>query len=322
MYEIDVTTEDPGLESLRKTSSSDTAYGVRVAIGGKSSDWHGAGAGGVAFVGSFDANKDTPCWIFAESLGNSEKNVAEASSHEAGHTLGLLHDGIDGGASYYAGQGNWAPIMGVSYNKPISQWSMGEYANANNTQDDLAVMLTQGAVYRPDDHGNSTGNATEVTTDTDSAAVSGVIERDTDVDYFRMDAAGGTLVVDVKPSPRGANLRNQLKLYDAAGALLQTATSADTTAGTQPFTLTRSVSAGIHYISVDGIGFGDPATTGYSDYASLGQYDITITGLIPGGFSWLPVAAGSYQWNGAANWVSGNPPAGAGSTVRINNNIA
>ena len=323
MYEIDVTTEDPGVEALRKANSSDAAYGVRVVIGGSSSDWYGNASGGVAFVGSFDNNTDTPCWVFPKAPGSgiAEKNIAEAASHEAGHTLGLFHDGVIGGASYYGGQGNWASIMGASYSKAISQWSKGEYANANNTQDDLAVMLTQGAVYRPDDFGNSTATATELSTDDTSITISGVVERSTDLDFFRIEAAGGSLVIDATPALRGANLRIEVKLYDAAGTLLQTATSADTTDGTQVVTLTRSVSAGSHYVSIDGIGNGDPATTGYSDYASLGQYSVAISGVVPGGFSWVPVVAGSYQWNTTANWTSGSLPSGAGSTVRINSDI-
>lgn len=32
-----------------------------------------------------------------------------------------------------------APIMGMSYNKPVTQWSKGEYSNANNKEDDTAV---------------------------------------------------------------------------------------------------------------------------------------------------------------------------------------
>jgi hypothetical protein len=41
----------------------------------------------------------------------------EAVSHELGHTLGLLHDGLlpnpssPKGEPYFLGQGNWAPIM-------------------------------------------------------------------------------------------------------------------------------------------------------------------------------------------------------------------
>lgn len=295
-------------------------------IGGSSSDWYGSGAGGVAFVGSFDSGSDTPCWVFpkAPGCGTAEKNIAEAVSHEAGHTLGLLHDGIEGGTSYYGGQGNWGPIMGATYTRAISQWSKGEYANANNTQDDLAVMLTQGAVYRADDHGGSTSTATKLSSDTSSVSVGGVIERRTDLDFFRIEAAGGTLVVGVSPAPSEANLRLEVKLYDASGALLQTATSADaggTSGGTQPVTLSRAVSSGAYYVSVDGIGNGDPLATGYSDYGSLGQYTATIAGVLPDGFSWLASSGGTKQWNSAGNWVSGDLPAGAAPTVRINNDI-
>ena len=47
-FEVDVTTEDPGIEALRRTTTQDTAYGVRVCIGGSSFDWYGGSAGGVA----------------------------------------------------------------------------------------------------------------------------------------------------------------------------------------------------------------------------------------------------------------------------------
>ncbi len=75
----------------------------------------------------------------------SGKSCAEAASHEAGHTLGLGHDGANGTQTeYYGGQGSgntgWAPIMGVGYDQTVTQWSKGEYANANNTQDDLAII--------------------------------------------------------------------------------------------------------------------------------------------------------------------------------------
>src|SRR5690606_32775829 len=43
------------------------------------------GAGGVAYIGSFRWNDDTPCWVFITSA----KGSAEASSHEIGHTFGL-----------------------------------------------------------------------------------------------------------------------------------------------------------------------------------------------------------------------------------------
>jgi autotransporter-associated beta strand protein len=326
IYEIDVTTEDPGIEALKKSNSSDGAYGIRVVIGGSSSDWFGSGAGGVAFVGSFDSGSDLPCWVFpkAPGCGTAEKNIAEAASHEAGHTLGLLHDGVEGGTSYYGGQGNWSPIMGVSYSKPVSQWSKGEYADANNTQDDLAVMLTQGAVYRADDHGGTIYSATKLSSNSTVVSAGGVIERRSDLDYFRVEAVGGLLAVAVDPAYRGANLRLEVKLHSSGNTLLQTATAGDvggTSGGTQPVALSRTVAAGVYYVSVDGVGNGDPLTTGYSDYGSLGQYKVTITGVLPDGFTWQASTGGAKEWNSANHWFSGNLPAGNAPTVRINNNI-
>src|SRR5438034_9097224 len=122
-FEVDVTTEDPGAEALRKTDSTDTSYGVRVVI--SPTNWFSLNAGGVAYVGSFNWSSDlfygipqptgTPCYVFTAQLGNYAKYIAEAASHEAGHTLGLSHDGVIGGSAYYYGQGNWAPIMGAGY---------------------------------------------------------------------------------------------------------------------------------------------------------------------------------------------------------------
>ena len=38
------------------------------------------------------------------------------------------------------GHAGWAPIMGVGYYQNISHWSKGEYAYANNTEDDTAII--------------------------------------------------------------------------------------------------------------------------------------------------------------------------------------
>jgi autotransporter-associated beta strand protein len=327
MFDIDVTTEEPNIEALRKTSASDAQFGMRCVIGGNGSTWYGASVGGVALSGTFDANQDVPCWVFpVGGTGFVPKNVAEAASHEVGHTLGLGHDGVEGGDGATLGQGNWAPIMGKGYYEPITHWSKGEYASPNNTQDDLAVMLTQGAVYRPDDHGGTLATATKLTADSSTASVSGVIGRNTDLDYFRVEAVTGTLVINIKPTPLGANLRLEVKLYDSGGVLLQTATSADvsgaSSGGTRPVTLSRAVSAGVFYVSVDGIGNGNPLTTGYTDYGSLGQYTGTVTGLVPGGFTWTSTTAGTKQWNTAGNWASGTVPNAAGISTRVNNDIS
>jgi PKD repeat protein len=46
--------------------------------------------------------------------------------------------------------------------------------------------------------------------------------------------------------------------------------------------ISANVAAGTYYLAISGIGLGDPLTTGYSDYASLGQYAISGTVVDPG----------------------------------------
>ena len=141
-FNVDVTTEDPGIEGLRKVGSSDTAWGVRVAIGQNTAP--APGAGGVSHVGVFGNEYYGPAFVFSGSLNNGDpKSVAEATSHEVGHNLGLNHDG-DASQEYYPGHGSgatgWVPLMGVGYYKNLSQWSKGEYTGANNLEDDLAII--------------------------------------------------------------------------------------------------------------------------------------------------------------------------------------
>ena len=63
-YGVDVTTQDPGLEALRKYGLGDQKWGQRVVIS-PSSSWFG-NYGGVAYVGSFNWNTDTPCFVFQQ----------------------------------------------------------------------------------------------------------------------------------------------------------------------------------------------------------------------------------------------------------------
>src|SRR5574343_54579 len=89
----------------------------------------------------------------------------------------------------------WAAIMGVGYYKNLVQWSQGEYATANNTEDDFAVMAANGGPRRADDHGDTPATATALTV-TASGGQSllsgqGVIERRKDLDAFSFAAGAG-----------------------------------------------------------------------------------------------------------------------------------
>lgn len=315
-YDIDVTTEDPGVAALINTGTG--RYGVRVGIGGDSSDFYGS-AGGVAYLNSFDNNEDLPCWVFPKSLGDSEKNIAEATSHEAGHTLGLNHDGRTSPVEeYYTGHGNWAPIMGVGYDKSIVQWSRGEYTNPSNTEDDLTRMLLFGAINRADDHGNNIGTASPLTGVRPSTW--GIINSQTDLDFFSFEAGAGPVTITASPAPRGPNLHILLSLYNSSGGLITSAQVTDSAStGTLPVTIATSLAAGTYYVSVDGVGVGT-ASTGYNDYSSIGMFTLSMT--LPGDSSWTATPGGTQVWTNTPNWSSSTVPFGLSAIARINNNIS
>lgn len=236
------------------------------------------GSGGVAYVGSFNWNDDTPCWVF----NSGAKAAGDAGAHEVGHTFGLSHDGrTTPTEEYYAGQGNWAPIMGVGYYVPIVQWSKGEYANANNKEDDLAIITstTYGVGYRADDYSNTIAAASALTIDpSGNVNTSGVIERTADVDMFSFTTTGGTVSLNFNPAANYPDLDILATLYNSSGTVVTSANPAALNAS-----ISTTLAAGTYYVSVTGTGYGDPLTTGYSNYASLGAY--TITGTVPGGTS-------------------------------------
>ena len=320
LYDVDVTTEYPGEAALTRSSGGDQQFGTRALISPIGSFF--GNPGGIAYIGVYDDVGDfyKPALIFPENLANSEKDIAEAISHEVGHNLGLSHDGQDIGPThveYYQGQGNWAPIMGVGYYRPISQWSKGEYPNPSNIEDDLTVITQNGLTYRVDDFGNTIGSATALFGT--SIVTNGIIERTNDVDFFSFQTGAGTAQITATPSERGANLHILLSVYDGGGILITNADVADDANGVHPVAFSLVLGSGTYYVSVGGIGSGDPLTTGYTEYGSLGQYSLTIS--VPSSGSWLPMPPGDYSWTNAANWAAGNIPDVADATAGINNNI-
>jgi uncharacterized repeat protein (TIGR01451 family) len=270
-FEVNVTTQQPPLDDLRKVESGDTRWGIRIVIG---QNTFLSSAGGVAYLNSFNWNSDTPAFVF----NTSEIAVAEAVSHEAGHTLGLYHDGT-ATQEYYSGHGSgatsWAPIMGSAYYRNVTQWSRGEYSGANNQEDDLAKIVTQnGFGYRADDYGDTFATASQLVSPGQSVipATYGMIERNTDTDVFSFWADAAQAVLAIDPLAIGANLDLRADLHNAAGVLL--ATSNPATALNASLSLLLPA-AGQYYVSVTGVGKGAPLVDGYSDYGSLGHYRIT-----------------------------------------------
>ena len=115
-----------------------------------------------------------------------------------------------------------------------------------------------------DDHGGDRGTASNVSGD----RVQGYSEIRSDFDFFRVDLPAGAHSVFLQPAGYGNN-DLELQVQDAAGAVITTANPTEELAATATFTL---VSAQTVYLRVDSVGKGDPLTTGYTDYSSLGLY--------------------------------------------------
>ncbi len=272
-FDVDISTEAP--------TQTAGKMGVTILITSQTIN-----AGGYAYLNSFAPLKGgpAPAFCFQNNLANAEKPIAECLSHELGHTLGLRHQG-NSRQAYYGGAGDgdtgWAPIMGNSYYKNLTQWAKGEYAGASNTEDAYAVMKKQGLLPRADDHGNTGATASAMTrTDANGLANlsrTGVIEAPTDVDVFSFVAGAGPLTLRAQPSNWSGNLDIALELKDASGKTLAVANTVDK--------LDASISAklgvaGTYFLFVKGVGKGDPKLAGYSNYGAIGQYSIAGTAAL------------------------------------------
>ena len=128
-FDVNVTTEDPGTEALRKdVTGTDTQWGVRAVM--TTDTWASCGCGGFAYLNSFEDKTDEPNFVFNNSLNG----VSETISHEVGHQVGLRHDGRPGN-TYYSGHGSgttsWGAIMGAPFSKQVTQWDQGEVSGRN-----------------------------------------------------------------------------------------------------------------------------------------------------------------------------------------------
>lgn len=211
-FNIDVTTELP----------KETGHGkmVRVAIGGSCNDWFKCQAGGVAMVGSF-ANSYNPnvVYIFADTLYNNSKTVAEASSHEAGHSFGLQHQRTFDRwgrvtREYNPGNSKWSPIMGYSYQNENTTWSNGQSSSMWTYQDDMGIIANKvnGFGYKDDDYPSSIETAQPITNN----EVKGLIFHHTDKDVFLYKSKGGLHTVEIKTPEIGPNLDAVLEVWNGS----------------------------------------------------------------------------------------------------------
>jgi predicted RNA-binding protein with TRAM domain len=278
-FDVDVTTQWPGQEALTRTGGADTTYGSHVRISSEGRIYDDCRCSGVAYVGTFDTTYDHDAyqvaWVFADGAGGEGHGIGQVVSHEVGHQLGLDHDG-SATESYATGGSPWAPIMGSSYYEPVSQWSRGEYAGADNLQDDVAVMSSSGAPLRTDDHPDGPAATPLVS----GVPRRGVVSTREDRDVFSLAVRGATTVAVT--ADRFTNLDVELQVRDGAGGLVATVDplvvrqSYAEASGLDAAWSATLATGGTYTFTVDGVGNRGSGLR-YSDYASLGGYTITAT---------------------------------------------
>jgi len=235
-------------------------------------EWYGQ-AGGVAFVNSFTWGDNTPCFVFSSLLNYNKKNIAEAASHEAGHTLGLYHQSrYDANcvklSEYHSGTGNgelsWAPIMGTGYYSNLTTWHNGPNPNGcNSLQNDLTI-ITSVIGTKDDDYGNTIRSAGSLT-----SQITGIINTNTDIDMFKVSFTSTKTVrllpVSAGESNTGGNLDLVLKVYSSKGLLLYTINDVSSLGAS------IDLSAGTYYVTANTIENANSST-----YGMLGAYNISL----------------------------------------------
>ena len=245
-------------------------------------------AGGVAYLGSFRWTGTTPCWSFNGTGANaaSSRAVRVASmtgSHELGHTFNLRHDGdtsqTGSSREYYGGHGSgatgWGPIMGAPFDRQVIQWSKGQYLNANNQEDDVAIIsgVFFGVGYVQDDYADGISSATTLPQSSRGVvAASGLIHVASDKDVFRMESGKGAIAIAAAGATPEANLDLKLELLNSAGTPIVTSDPA----GTQGATLAYSSPAeAVYYLRVSSGAEPDGSATGWTTYGSVGAYSLS-----------------------------------------------
>jgi Bacterial pre-peptidase C-terminal domain len=306
-FDVDITTQDPGIAAIERTSTADLNYGSVLAFAGTTTPQVcGGTCGGVAYVGTFgfvDNLQYQPAWVFPPGVG-LQKGMAEAGSHEVGHNFGLSHDGCNAtagtcvvGVGYYEGHANWAPIMGVGYYQPVSQWSKGEYLGANNTEDDTSIISINAPLIADEPNVNI-ANATDLGALTVPRSGGGLMSIGGDSDYFKFTvAAAGTIRVNAFPVLNSPNLDVSLSVLDAAGTVLSSsapvsgAASGDQATGLDASVTVVVPAAGVYYAKVTSESTDPLGDTGYSTYGSVGKFSITAEfGLVGDTFMPVPVS--------------------------------
>lgn len=303
-FDVDVTTEEPDEAALTRANAGDQVYGTRALITPSQTaldEICGGGCGGVAFLDVFDIESPSgvaqPAWVFPQNLGpDNAKYIADATTHEVGHNLSLMHDGTTS-EGYYSGHGAnadpfaflWGPIMGAPYDAAVTQWGLNDYPGGKlggpggdpdgfqANVDDIVTISESGAPIRSDEAGGTVATAAATIPGT------GYISSRTDVDVYNLGTCSGTVTVAANNAAVSPNLDIKVELLSAGGTQLAVhdppavGQTYDVAGGLDATVTATGAPSGTYYARIDGVGAGN-ATTSYTDYGSVGAYTLQVSG--------------------------------------------
>ncbi|GAB5497429.1 MAG: hypothetical protein Phyf2KO_25090 [Phycisphaerales bacterium] len=274
-FDVNVTTKDPGTAALIKSNSGDQNFGIRCVMT-QPTNGFGDSFGGIAFLNSFNDSIDNPCFAVNKGLNSGPMTV----SHEVGHTLGLVHDGLNGDEYHPGVRGqsapSWGPIMGAPFGRELVQWSRGDYAGATTSQNDINTITrsSNDVDMIPDDHPDSLFTGTSINL---GQELSGIINSAGDIDSFSITVPAGEFTIAVNNFDRAPNLDAKYDVYKASPFSLVATTDV---LGETDAVETHTLDAGTYTVVVDGT-FELISNGSVSDYGSLGSYTISISEVVP-----------------------------------------
>ncbi|GAA5497088.1 hypothetical protein Rhal01_03277 [Rubritalea halochordaticola] len=240
---------------------------------------------GVAYRNSFGSSYAKVCWVFTHS--GDPLHRANTASHESGHTMGLQHDGSSS-TSYYTGHAgttaetSWRPIMGTQTRAMVT-WDNGSYANANNTEDDLAKIASVVGL-RP----NNASSIAALTVDSDmNIATEGSIlmgsnNRPETSDIYSFSCGAGTVNINLHNYPLGTEPSNnkfrsdldlKLEVLDSSGNVVLSDMGVDK----RDASVSGQLAEGSYKLRVTTTEV--TGSLGYPTYGQMGEY--SITGNLP-----------------------------------------
>lgn len=274
-FDIDVTTEDPGLDALLRTSIDDEYFGSRIILSDANPpdgvlDISASGSP-IYEIPTLD-EPERPTFVY--EIRSFSYHGGSGTNHEFGHTLGAVHIEPsmvgDRPVKHATGKGEtwWTGHMGTSQSGLVGHWLLADLSSFQNHE----VIVT------PDDHSDERINATPMqATNIGSHTLShhGLIGDNQDIDVFSFTLAHDQYIEVYADTPRYVpKIDIELTLYDHAGKIMQQHNAISHLDSV----VFDNLIAGDYFISVKGEGHPQSERhNGYFDFGSTGHYTLFLT---------------------------------------------